>query len=565
MKFAPRAVVSVLLLSGVLALAAGAVLAASAALVLAASMRGAWAVLAAVAVAVVIFVLVMVVPAARRRQNKPMEGVLVTDDEQPLLWVEILIVAEGLHMWPPRQLVLAPDASVVASENKTWLGLRPGVRRLQLGEVLLAGLTERQLRAVMAHELLRFWGPSRTARFIHRGRKVTARVLDAVGEDSRAGRIVGRFGRMYVRVSDPVIRGHQLDADTRSANLVGNGATAAALREVAVLSKGWDAFVDGYLEPSLAARRRPADVFASFTEFLEHPDRRVQLAKTIGAAAPLPLYSSQPSLADRLAAVASLPEDNTQDRSGRALDMLREPEREIERLHEWMFRDHRDLIVATWEEIVPAAGRAAAREGARALVRLGQLGELGSTLSVGTQLDIIRFGLAEEMVRPLFEEPVALEVERHVASRLVTSFLTTAAIGAGTASHRFSWDTPLQLVGPTGEVENLAGLVDAALADPDQLVGLEKWLRTHKVAVDVKLDDSDEPDPDLVPPLVLGPDPAQERRVPEASPVTPSPSTPAKTAERSPERTPEDTPEDTPEATVGGLSKARLAMMVGQR
>ncbi|MEO8518320.1 MAG: hypothetical protein ABI438_04010 [Dermatophilaceae bacterium] len=567
MKFAPRAVVSVLMLSGVLALGAAAVLAVSTAVVMAAGMRGAWAVLAAIIITAVIFVLVMVVPAAKRRQHKPVEGVLVTDDEQPLLWVEILIVAEGLHMWPPRQLVLAPDASVIASESRTWLGLRPGVRRLQLGEVLLAGLTERQLRAVMAHELLRFWGPSRTARFIHRGRKVTARVLDAVGEDSRAGRMVGRFGRMYVRVSDPVIRGHELDADTRSANLVGNGATAAALREVAVLSKGWDAFVDGYLEPSLAARRRPADVFASFTEFLEHPDRRVQLAKAIGAAAPLPLatYSAQPSLADRLAAVASLPEDNTQDRSGRALDMLREPEREIERLHEWMFRDHPDLIVATWEEIVPAAGRAAAREGARALVRLGQLGELGPTLSVGTQLDIIRFGLAEEMVRPLFEEPVALEVERHVASRLVTSFLTTAAIGAGTASHRFSWATPLQLVDAQGGAEDLAGLVDAALADPDQLVAVEKWLRTHKVAVDVKLDDSDEPDPDLVRPLVLGPDPAQERRVPEASPVTPSPSTPAKTAERSPERTPEDTPEDLPEATVGGLSKARLAMMVGQR
>jgi len=245
MKFAPRAAVSMLMLSGVFALAVAAVLAVSTALVVAASTRGAWAILAAIATAAMIVAIGMGVPAARRRQRKPVEGVLITDGEQPLLWVEICIVAEGLHIWPPSELVLAPDASVTASENRTWLGLRPGVRRLQLGEVLLAGLTERQLRAVIAHELLRFWGPTSSARVIHRGRKVIGRVLDLVGEDSRAGRIVGRFGRMYAAVSDPVIRRHELDEDTRSANLVGNGATSAALREVAVLSKGWDAFVDG--------------------------------------------------------------------------------------------------------------------------------------------------------------------------------------------------------------------------------------------------------------------------------------------------------------------------------
>lgn len=495
MKFAPRAAVSILMLSGVLALAVASILAVSTALALAASARGAWAILASIAVAAMIVLVSMGLPAARRRQLKPVEGVLVTDDEQPLLWVEILIVAEGLHMWAPRQLVLAPDASVIASENRTWLGLRPGVRRLQLGEVLLAGLTERQLRAVIAHELLRFWGPSSSARVIHRGRKVIGRVLDLVGEDSRVGRIVGRYGRMYVAVSDPVIRSHELDADTRSANLVGNGATTAALREVALLRKGWDAFVEGYLDPAVAAQRRPADVFASFAEYLEFPTRRAQLAKAIGApsAQTRSTYNSHPSLADRLSAVASLPEDDTQDRSGRALDMLREPDRLISRVHEWMFKD-RDLMTATWEEIVPESGRVAARASARKLVRLSQEGGLGPTLSVATQLDIIRYGLAEEMVRPLLDEGTPLEVERQLASQLVTAFLATAAIEAGTASYRFSWAAPSQLVSAEGEVENLSGLVDAALADEAALSDLEKWLRIHKVGRDVALGDDQGPD-----------------------------------------------------------------------
>ena len=58
--------------------------------------------------------------------------------------------------------------------------------------------------------------------------------------------------------------------------------------------------------------------------------------------------------------------------------MLREPDRVIGRVHEWMFQD-RELIIAPWEEIVPVSGRAAAREEARRLVRLGQAGERGRT------------------------------------------------------------------------------------------------------------------------------------------------------------------------------------------
>mgnify|MGYP001791744301 CR=1 FL=1 len=338
MKYASRAVVSIVMLSAVCALAAGAILAVSTTLVVAASTRGAWAILAAVAAVAMIAVLGMGLPAARRRQRKPVQGVLITGDEQPLLWVEICIVAEGLHMWPPSELVLAPDASVAASENRTWLGLRPGVRRLQLGEVLLAGLTERQLRAVVAHELCRFWGPSSVGRVLHRGRKIIGRVVDLVGEDSRVGRIVGRYGRMYVAVSDPVIRRHELEADTRSANLVGNGATLAALREVAVLSRGWDAFVDGYLEPAAAAQRRPEDAFASFAQFLEHPMRRAALAEAVGAPAPQPQsrYRSHPSLADRLLAVASLPGDAKRARPGHARAQPHEPDRVIGRVHEWM-------------------------------------------------------------------------------------------------------------------------------------------------------------------------------------------------------------------------------------
>ena len=43
-----------------------------------------------------------------------------------------------------------------------------------------------------------------------------ARAAWAVGARSRASRLLGRVGRLYLAVSDRVLRGYELDADTRT-------------------------------------------------------------------------------------------------------------------------------------------------------------------------------------------------------------------------------------------------------------------------------------------------------------------------------------------------------------
>lgn len=498
MKYALRAFVSALMLAGACVLIVAAVLAVATGLFVALATGGAWAVLAGiVAVAVLAAVALMVLHVRRRLQTR-LAGVPVTSDDQPLLWMEVYRVAEGLGMRPPDELLLAPDATVVASESRTWLPRRPGARRLQLGEVLLAGLTERQLRAVIAREFCRCWGPTSLGWVVHRGNEVIGRVVDLVGEDSRAGRIARRYGRVYAAVSRPVTRRHELEADRLSAEFVGNAATSSALREVAVLSKGWDAFVDAYAVPAAAMHRRPKDLFAGFGCFIEEPTRRAQLAETVGeeASQPQSKYDIHPSLGDRLAAIASLPDDDMHDKSGRALGLLRHSDREIRRVEDCMFQDP-DLMPSTWEEIVPEAGRAAAREDALKLVRLGREGGLGPTLSVETLLDIVRLELADEMVRPLLGEGAPPEAERQLVGRLVTAFLATAAIGSGTVSYRLSWVGPWQLVDGRGEVEDLPRLVDAALADPVEVGALELWLSTHQLGLELEL--GEDPLPILMP------------------------------------------------------------------
>ena len=166
--------------------------------------------------------------------------------------------------------------------------------------------------------------------------------------------------------------------------------------------------------------------------------------------------------------------------------MLREPDRVIRHVREWMFQDPA-VIPASWEQIVPEAGRTSARDNALRLVHLGNEGGLGPTLSVTNLLDIIRYGLAPEMVRPLLDEGASEELEREMAGRLVTGFLTAAAIEAGSASYRFSWAAPRQLVDEHGAADDLTLLVDAALADVEQVPALELWLQAHRVDRELEL------------------------------------------------------------------------------
>jgi len=489
MRRALRPAVAVLMLAVVCALAAVAVLGVAVALVVAVNAGGAWSILAGISVAGLLAALgVSLFGRRRRRKRGEGAGVRITTEEQPLFWVEIYRVAEGLDIEPPDELLLFPDAEVSVSQGRTWMGLRPGVRRLHLGLPVLAGMTERELRAVIASESCRRWGPFSLARVVYRGRDIIGRVADRIGEKSILVRIVGRFGRAYLAVSSPITRSHELEADRLSADISGNNATAAALSEFAVLNKGWAAFVDGYAGPVAAVGRRPENFFAGFTSFLQDPGRRAQLAEATDepGSQRRSAYASQLSLEDRLAAIESLPEDDIHDRSGSALGLMRNPDQLIRQVEECMFRES-DSVPATWEDILPEAGGAAAREDALQLQRLGQEGGLGSTLSVAALLELLSLGLVDEMVRPMLPAGASQQAERKVAGRLVTGFLATAAIESGTASYRFSWAAPRQLVDELGAADDLPLLVDAALADAEQVSALELWLQAHRVDRELEL------------------------------------------------------------------------------
>jgi hypothetical protein len=115
-------------------------------------------------------------------------------------------------------------------------------------------------------------------------------------------------------------------------------------------------------------------------------------------------------------------------------------------------------------------------------------------------LELLSFGFVDEMTRPLLTGGPSPELEREMASRLVTGFLATAAIECGTASYRFSWSVARQLVDEQGAVDDLPLLVETVLADGSTVATLKLWLEAHRVSQELELGiDPDQEIPEAVP------------------------------------------------------------------
>src|SRR5665647_1505154 len=111
MKHALRLAVAMAMLAVAYVLAAVVVLGVAVALVLAVNAGGAWSVLAGIVAAVLLTALGVALFGRRRRRKKgEAASVRITTEEQPLFWVEIYRVAEGLEIDPPDELLLFPDA-----------------------------------------------------------------------------------------------------------------------------------------------------------------------------------------------------------------------------------------------------------------------------------------------------------------------------------------------------------------------------------------------------------------------------------------------------------------------
>ncbi|MEU1011058.1 M48 family metalloprotease [Streptomyces sp. NPDC005890] len=454
-------------------------------------------------------------------------GIPVTEADEPRLWTLVRELAAAAGTRAPDRILLTGEVNAAVSEDPRLLGLFAGPRRLYLGVPLLTGLTEAQLRSVLAHEFGHFTGgDTRLSALVVRGRVQIGRVIgqfhakadDKVAADrarqERASakrvakgkkakqvdttgvgatyrtmaRIYTAYGKFYLRASLSTARGQEFAADLTAARLAGRDATASALREIPVLSASHDFYLECYATLGLQARLLPprGEFFGGFGRLLTARELELVDLRTELPEEPAGPYDSHPPIAERVRRIEALPADGRADEGkGAALALLADPARTLAALEDAVLADEllRYPRAAGWEELLDAS-MAASLSAAQTPLHRALTGYTGQPATLSALLDVIDDGrlwrLAEQL--PLSEEAAAAkgrafrEFVRPVLRRSLRTMVLAEFSSRSLLHWEFSWTRPasVRLPGWGSETEEdgpeaaLEEAVEAALADhPD--------------------------------------------------------------------------------------------------
>ncbi|MFD3584040.1 M48 family metallopeptidase [Streptomyces sp. NPDC058683] len=455
-------------------------------------------------------------------------GLAVTEAAEPRLWALVRELAAATGTRAPDTIVLTGDVNAAVSEDPRLLGLRPGPRSLYLGVPLLTGLTEAQLKAVLAHEYGHFTGgDTRLSALVVRGRvqigrtvghfhakadgkeaaertrqqqaaaKRTAKGKKAKEIDTAGAGVTYRlmaaiytaYAKLYMRATLSTARAQEYAADLAAARIAGRDATASALREIPVLATAHDFYLESYATLGVTARRLPphGQFFGGFGRMLTAREAELTRLREKLPTEPASPYDSHPPIADRVLRIEELPADGRggQD-GGPALALLADPARTLAALEDAVLTDEVRQFerAGEWEQLLGcsmAAGLASLdtplhralafytkdRPSLPALLTViddGQLWQLAQRLPLSEQAAAAKGRAFREFVRPVLRDSLQSMVLAEFSARSLLHW-------------EFSWSRPASvrlpgsasdLDGEAGTEAALAAAVDAALADhPD--------------------------------------------------------------------------------------------------
>jgi Peptidase family M48 len=212
------------------------------------------------------------------------------------------------------------------------------------------------------------------------------------------GKVFGWYGRLYLRVSRSVTRHLELEADVYSAQLAGRSAAITALVETRVLATAWEFFLDGFALAGASQGQCPAPLLAGFHQLLTAPGRQEELAalRADAAEGPASPYDTHPTLAERIAALQRLPDDE-RIHDGRiddhrlAVYLLEQPDAILAEVEQWMFAD-RQLRPVSWEQLAAGVAAVQVRGSASLLTKAAESGRPLQTATLGTVVQLMREG-----------------------------------------------------------------------------------------------------------------------------------------------------------------------------
>ncbi|MET8270301.1 M48 family metallopeptidase [Streptomyces sp. NPDC005096] len=453
-------------------------------------------------------------------------GLPVDDTQEPRLWAAVRDIAHQVGTRAPDEIVLNGDVNAAVGEDARFLGLVGGRRRLYLGLPLMAGLSEAQLRSVLAHEMGHYGNSdTRLSAITARGRIQVVRTIAHFQE--RAGRTVAKeqarqekkaakavakgkkakeidtggaglsyramaavytaYAKFYIRATLSGARREELAADVAAARIAGRDATASALRELPALDAAHGFYMNAYATLGVDAGMLPppGQVFGGVRHLLAA--RKDELDEMRGSlpSEPSSPYDSHPPIAERVARIEALPDDGRASEPVEpSLGLLADAERTLAAVEESVLTPEAlRLRRVDWPELVHESMTVYAEQSAQGFNAV--VGEVtGSDGSLTATLDAIDAGALWQIADRLPKSDEARAATGRAAREFARPQLGAALlqlaggefVRQGRARWQLSWTDSATLKLPEGYEETLPAALDAAVADVPDTEPLRKLL-----------------------------------------------------------------------------------------
>jgi Zn-dependent protease with chaperone function len=429
-----------------------------------------------------------------RRRAEQEYGFAVSPADEPVLWREVTALANWVGTAPPDEIRLVPDVNAAVSEDTRLLGLRAVRRHMYIGLPLLATLTVSEMRSVLGHELGHYSGAhTRLGAPTYRGRVALIGAIDGLGNHPLLQRVFVAYAKLYFRVSLAVSRRQEHEADELAVRISGRHATGSALSKVHAAGAAWRFYLECYVSLGGPAKATPRDLFGGFRALFAAQSRRFADEAAAEERSP---YDSHPSLPERLAAIAGLPEPavGTDDRPAAVL--LRNPAAAEQLAQRSMWTAAaRQLPSLPWEEIVARGVYLSTNAEAVTDLLVGAQRitgwpepTLGGALAVLAHGDIERLGTELRALGWQIGAPGNVTETQRLVASVLGAALQGVLVESGRARWALSWSGPSALVDergeqvPVKELTQLAGRVAAGpVADPDAVPAVRAMLARYGI------------------------------------------------------------------------------------
>lgn len=447
--------------------------------------------LVTVPVILTVFSGVLMIGSRSRRGEEGMEGVRLTEAEQPELWAKVRRVAASVGTRPPDEIRLVSLVNAGVTEKARLLGLIPGRRLLFVGVPLMAGLTERELESVLAHEFGHYANrDTRLSGITYRGRAAIIHTLQQIagthGPNSILAKIFLAYAKLYFRVSEAVCRRQELAADAASVRVAGRAATVSSLGKIRPLGTVWAFYQDTYVGIGVASGYLPREVMHGFSQVLADPGRQGEMRKLVEEAPPEAEspYDSHPPISRRVALIEAGDPGPAPDGPDRpAPELIRDAGTLFEAVFtESLNAKGRSLQRLEWAEFMNSSVRGSLTVNAKATLVAAGVAERGAP-DLASLLGALEAGKAMQLagLMPGSGSGTAATAQQREALRTrlregVTAVAWLALADAGKARWEVSWSELASITVAEGFEAELGALIDAAVAEVPDVGPLREML-----------------------------------------------------------------------------------------